>query len=125
MNETPVGRDESGRFVKADQDTRPPDIEHDYHPFAVRLFGWTRSSRLLLILTGLTLILLAAVIGLSAGPRQVSDDLRDMTGFYAVLGGLSVLFFLVAGIILRTVLGRNFDYYGEAETQPDDVEARL
>ncbi|MEM7491871.1 MAG: hypothetical protein AAF296_00725 [Pseudomonadota bacterium] len=125
MSDTPVGRDESGRFVKADQDTRPPDIEHDYHPLALRLFGWTRSSRVLVILTGLTLVLLVAVIGLSAGPRQVSDDLRDMTGFYAALGGLSVFFFLVAGFILRALLGRNPDYYGEAETQPDDVEARL
>ena len=125
MNDTPIGRDESGRFVKTDQDTRPPDIEHDYHPFALKLFGWTRSSRLPLILTGLTLILLMAVIGLSVRAEHVGDELRDMTGFYASVGGIAVLVFLLAGFILRALLGRDTDYYGEADTQPDDVEARL
>ena len=125
MTDAPIERDQSGRFVKPEVDTRPPDREQDYHPLALTLFGWTRAPRLPLIATITVAAVLALVIMLSAGQQGVSGDLASVSGFYAGAALLSALILAVAGIVIVTLLGRDADYYGEEDTQPDDVEERL
>ncbi|MEM1389645.1 MAG: hypothetical protein AAGG45_01085 [Pseudomonadota bacterium] len=125
MSDVPIERDESGRFVKADIDVRPPDLEQEYHPMAVALFGWTRITRLPLILILLTLVFLLALVSLSTGTQHVNSGLTGVTGFYALAGGISALSILIVSVVIRALFGRSPDYYGEADTQPDDVEERL
>lgn len=126
MSDLPVERDESGRFVKQQaEDQVRPDLEQDYHPLAVTLFGWTRSARVPLICLLLTALILFAVIALSASGQTVSGGLLSITGFYAAVGVVSGLVIAVIGTILVTALGRDEDYYGEADTLPDDAEEMI
>lgn len=126
MSDLPVERDESGRFVKQQAETAVrPDLEQDYHPVAATLFGWTRSSRVPLFGLLLVGVLLLIVIGLSAGGPSVSDGPLGVTGFYAAVGILSGLAVAMVGTLLVSALERGEDYYGEADTLPDDAEEMI
>ncbi|MEM1086368.1 MAG: hypothetical protein AAGH90_01465 [Pseudomonadota bacterium] len=125
MSETPIERDESGRFVKPDIDARPPDLEQDYYPLALTLFGWTRSARLPLIAIVMCVAVLLCLLVLSAGNTSVSSSgLTDITGFYAGAGLVATFAIILLGSVTRQIFGRGPDYYGEEDTQPDDVEER-
>ncbi|MEL7231270.1 MAG: hypothetical protein AAGJ85_02005 [Pseudomonadota bacterium] len=122
MSDAPIERDKSGRFVKPEVDVRPPDLEQEYHPLALSIFGWTRSGRLPVIALLICAGALVAFVALSAGSRSVAAGLSNVSGFYALSGFLGAVVIAIVGVVLVRLFGRDADYYGEADTQPDDVE---
>lgn len=123
---TPIERDASGRFVKPDSDEpviRPEDDQ--IHPLSRLLFGWVDSPRtpiiLLLIVVLIAGILIVADLALE---RHEYLSFANSTGFYAFWGFSAFAIAVLSGWPLGKLLRRDEDYYGEAETTPDDVETR-
>lgn len=121
MSDLPLERDKGGRFVKAPEATSP-DLEQEYHPIALRLFGWTRSSRVSLVAILALVTLLVITVALTAGGQGVSGSLMASTGVYAGLGLIGAILIATIGAVAVRFLGRDADYYGEDDTLPDDVE---
>ena len=118
----PPERDASGRFVKPEQDLPQPN-DDDMHPMSRLLFGWVSSPRTPMILLVLTLMIaLVLVLVDFAINRHEYLDFANANGFYAIWGFAAFALAVLSGWPLGKLLRRDEDYYGEADTTPQDVE---
>ena len=119
----PPDRDSSGRFMKPEPEPIKPSDEN-MHPMSKLLFGWVDSPRtpflLLVIVVAICagLILIDLVIN-----RHEYLEFANATGFYAFWGFAAFAIAVLSGWPLGKLLRRDEDYYGEAETKPNDVES--
>nr|WP_083332420.1 hypothetical protein [Hyphomonas sp. Mor2] len=124
----PPERDASGRFMKPEQEAPKPSDEHT-HPMSKFLFGWVESPRtpllLLLIVALIAAILIVAdlVIGREVKDKYQAIAFTQATGFYAFWGFAAFATAVLSGWPLGKLLRRDEDYYGEADTKPNDVES--
>lgn len=123
----PVERDTSGRFVKPDfEDTGPVTRNGDMHPLSRALFGWVGSPRTPLVLLIVVILTCAGLIAADlVWVRHDHVELANATGFYGLWGFGAFTLAVLSGWPLSKLLRRSEDYYGEAETTPDDVEDGL
>ncbi|MEL6692810.1 MAG: hypothetical protein AAFQ12_07205 [Pseudomonadota bacterium] len=118
----PPERDSSGRFVKPEQDLPPPS-DHDMHPMSRLLFGWVSSPRTPMILLVLTVVIALGLVLIDfAVNRHEYLDFANANGFYAIWGFAAFALAVLSGWPLGKLLRRDEDYYGEADTTPQDVE---
>ena len=118
----PPERDSSGRFVKPEQDLPPPS-DHDMHPMSRLLFGWVSSPRTPMILLILTVVIAIGLVLIDfAVNRHEYLDFANANGFYAIWGFAAFALAVLSGWPLGKLLRRDEDYYGEADTTPQDVE---
>ncbi len=119
----PPERDSSGRFVKPDQDDGLPD-DSTMHPMSKLLFGWVSSPRTPLIFLILVVVIcfVLVVIDVSLN-RHDYFSFANANGFYAIWGFLAFALAVLSGWPLGKLLRRDEDYYGEADTTPQDVES--
>jgi len=119
----PPERDSSGRFLKPEHDEPKPN-DDGMHPMSKLLFGWVGSSR-----TPLFILLLVIVIcvGLVLFDLTVNRheylEFANANGFYAIWGFAAFALAVLSGWPLGKLLRRDEDYYGEADTTPQDVES--
>ncbi len=129
MTIPPIERDETGRFVKPPEGEKP--ILHDnenVHPMSKLLFGWVESPRTPTILLLLVILLGAALIVLDTMvERHDYFKFAEAAWFYSAWGFGSFALAVLSGWPLGKLLRRDEDYYGEADTKPDDIdpEAKL
>ncbi len=120
----PIERDTSGRFVKPETDEPVGEMaDDDMHPMARLLFGWVEAKRTPMIL--LFSVLLLSAILIMVDPllhRHDEAEIAHITGFYGIWGFGSFALAVLSGWPLGKLLRRSEDYYGEAETTPQDVE---
>ncbi|MDJ0922614.1 MAG: hypothetical protein QNI84_15910 [Henriciella sp.] len=121
----PLERDSSGRFVKPPEQTpNMPTGADDVHPVGRLLFGWVENKRTPSILLGLVVLV---IIGLTVADLLVDRhdyfDFANTVWFYSLWGFGAFALAVLSGWPLGHLLRRDEDYYGEAETRPDDVEA--
>ncbi|MEO0550054.1 MAG: hypothetical protein AAFZ91_09040 [Pseudomonadota bacterium] len=122
---TPIDRDSSGRFVKPPEDTpNLPTGPDDVHPVGRLLFGWVENKRTPAILLGLVILIIVGltIIDLSID-RHDYFDIASTAWFYSVWGFGAFAFAVLSGWPLGKLLRRDEDYYDEADTKPQDVEA--
>lgn len=119
----PPERDSSGRFVKPEPETQLPGDE-TMHPMSRLLFGWVSSPRTPLILLVLVIVICLGLvlIDLSVN-RHEYLDFANANGFYALWGFGAFALAVLSGWPLGKLLRRDEDYYGEADTTPQDVES--
>lgn len=118
----PPERDSSGRFVKPEQDLPQPN-DDDMHPMSRLLFGWVSSPRTPLILLVLTVVIALSLVLIDfAVNRHEYLDFANANGFYAIWGFAAFALAVLSGWPLGKLLRRDEDYYGEADTTPQDVE---
>ncbi|MHA7856696.1 MAG: hypothetical protein ACX94D_01320 [Henriciella sp.] len=118
----PPERDASGRFVKPEQDLPQPN-DDDMHPMSRVLFGWVSAPRTPMILLVLTVVIaLGLVLVDFAVNRHEYLDFANANGFYALWGFAAFALAVLSGWPLGKLLRRDEDYYGEADTTPQDVE---
>lgn len=123
MSQTP-DRDGNGRFVK------PPGPEHrpdqtNIHPVGKLLFGWTDSPRTPFVLLLIVIVLVGGMTLVDVlHQRHEYVEEANMTGFYALWGFGAFAIAVLSGWPLARLLRRSEDYYGEAETTPDDIEEK-
>ena len=119
----PPERDSSGRFVKPEEEAPKPSDEN-MHSMSKLLFGWVGSPRTPLILLILVIVI---CIGLVVYDLTVNRheylDFANANGFYALWGFAAFALAVLSGWPLGKLLRRDEDYYGEAETTPQDVES--
>ncbi|MEM7328218.1 MAG: hypothetical protein AAF437_05720 [Pseudomonadota bacterium] len=119
----PPERDSSGRFVKPEDDAPKPGDE-DMHPMSKLLFGWVGSPRTPLILLILVILICGGLVLFDLGVnRHEYLDFANANGFYAIWGFAAFGLAVLSGWPLGKLLRRDEDYYGEAETTPQDVES--
>ncbi|MEM6557268.1 MAG: hypothetical protein AAF642_15415 [Pseudomonadota bacterium] len=119
----PPERDSSGRFIKPEDDAAKPSDEN-MHPLSRLLFGWVSSSRTPLILLILVILICAGLVVFDlAVNRHEYLDFANANGFYAIWGFAAFGLAVLSGWPLGKLLRRDEDYYGEAETTPQDVES--
>jgi len=121
----PTERDITGRFTKPETDeAATPAHDNDMHPLARLLFGWVEAPRTPLILL---IVVATTCAGLIAADlildRHDHIEQANITGFYALWGFGSFALAVLSGWPLGKLLRRSEDYYGEADTTPQDVEA--
>lgn len=118
----PPERDSSGRFLKPERDEPTPN-DDDMHPLSKLLFGWVGSPRTPLIVLLLVLLICAGLVvfDLSVN-RHEYVDMANANGFYAIWGFAAFGLAVLSGWPLGKLLRRDEDYYGEADTTPQDVE---
>lgn len=118
----PPERDSSGRFLKPERDEPMPN-DDDMHPMSKLLFGWVGSPRTPLIVLLLVLLICAGLVvfDLSVN-RHEYVDMANANGFYAIWGFAAFALAVLSGWPLGKLLRRDEDYYGEADTTPQDVE---
>lgn len=119
----PPERDSSGRFLKPEHD-EPKPSDDDMHPMSKLLFGWVGSSRTPLILLVLVIIICIALVlfDLTVN-RHEYLEFANANGFYAIWGFAAFALAVLSGWPLGKLLRRDEDYYGEADTTPQDVES--
>src|SRR6056297_402290 len=118
----PPERDSSGRFVKPDEDPIFDD-DSEMHPVSKLLFGWVGSKRTpLAILVAVILICAGLILYDLAVNRHEYVEMANANGFYALWGFAAFALAVLSGWPLGKLLRRDEDYYGEADTVPDDVE---
>jgi hypothetical protein len=119
----PPERDSSGRFVKPEPEAPKPSDEN-MHPMSKLLFGWVGSPRTPLILLVLVIVICAGLVifDLTVN-RHEYLDFANANGFYALWGFAAFALAVLSGWPLGKLLRRDEDYYGEAETTPQDVES--
>ena len=119
----PPERDSSGRFIKPEDDAAKPSDEN-MHPLSRLLFGWVSSSRtpLILLILGILICVGLVVFDLAVN-RHEYLDFANANGFYAIWGFAAFGLAVLSGWPLGKLLRRDEDYYGEAETTPQDVES--
>ena len=122
----PPERDATGRFVKPESLQEEAKGGHDdMHPVSRLLFGWVDSPRtpffllVLVVLISVVLIVADLVVG-----RHDYFHFAESTGFYALWGFGAFALAVLSGWPLGKLLRRDEDYYGEADTTPDDVESK-
>ncbi|NQY14659.1 MAG: hypothetical protein HRT81_12455 [Henriciella sp.] len=119
----PPERDSSGRFVKPEQEAPKPSDEN-MHPMSKLLFGWVGSPRTPLILLVLVIVICAGLVVFDLTVnRHEYLDFANANGFYALWGFAAFALAVLSGWPLGKLLRRDEDYYGEAETTPQDVES--
>lgn len=119
----PPERDASGRFVKPEQDTPQPGDEN-MHPMSKLLFGWVGSPRTPLILLILVILICVGLVLYDwTLNRHEYLDFANANGFYALWGFAAFALAVLSGWPLGKLLRRDEDYYGEADTTPQDVES--
>lgn len=120
----PPERDSSGRFVKPESDEPIKPSNSDMHPLSKLLFGWVDSPRTPLLLLILVIVISVGLVLVDLGiDRHEYVDLANANGFYAIWGFAAFGLAVLSGWPLGKLLRRDEDYYGEAETTPDDVES--
>lgn len=118
----PPERDSSGRFLKPERDEPTPN-DDDMHPLSKLLFGWVGSPRTPLIVLLLVLLICAGLVVLDLSVnRHEYVDMANANGFYAIWGFAAFGLAVLSGWPLGKLLRRDEDYYGEADTTPQDVE---
>jgi len=119
----PPERDSSGRFVKPEQEAPKPSDEN-MHPMSKLLFGWVGSPRTPLILLILVIVICAGLVVFDLTVnRHEYLDFANANGFYALWGFAAFALAVLSGWPLGKLLRRDEDYYGEADTTPQDVES--
>ena len=119
----PPERDSSGRFIKPEDDAPKPSDEN-MHPLSRLLFGWVSSSRTPLFLLILVILICVGLVVFDlAVNRHEYLDFANANGFYAIWGFAAFGRAVLSGWPLGRLLRRDEDYYGEAETTPQDVES--
>ncbi len=123
---TPVERDSSGRFVKTEADA--PQVtpgDDGMHPVSKLLFGWVDSPRTPTVFLILVVSICVILFGLDLFvDRHDYFHLAESTGFYALWGFGAFALAVLSGWPLGKLLRRDEDYYGEADTTPEDVESK-
>ncbi len=120
----PPERDSSGRFVKPEPDEPMNPSNDDVHPLSKLLFGWVESPRTPLLLLILVILISVGLIVIDLGVnRHEYLDFANATGFYAIWGFAAFAIAVLSGWPLGKLLRRDEDYYGEADTTPQDVES--
>ena len=120
----PPERDASGRFVKPESDEPIKPSNEDMHPLSKVLFGWVDSPRTPLLLLILVILISVGLIVIDLGVnRHEYLDFANATGFYAFWGFAAFAIAVLSGWPLGKLLRRDEDYYGEADTTPQDVES--
>jgi hypothetical protein len=128
-NESPDGRDSSGRFLK-----RAAEKAHDLHtvseegvhPMAKILFGWTETKHIGAMMfwglggLGAFLIMLDLFVH-----RHDYFSFANSTGFYGLYGFAAFTFVVLMGWPLGNLLRRDENYYGDAGGPPADVDPDL
>jgi fucose 4-O-acetylase-like acetyltransferase len=118
----PPERDANGRFVKPDTDTEVLG-DHGMHPISKLLFGWVGSPRTPFVLLVLVIAICVALVLIDlAVNRHEYLDFANANGFYALWGFAAFALAVLSGWPLSKLLRRDEDYYGEADTTPQDVE---
>ncbi|MCR9271459.1 MAG: hypothetical protein NXH72_15820 [Hyphomonadaceae bacterium] len=118
----PPERDASGRFVKPEEDMPIPN-DDDMHPMSKVLFGWVSSPRTPLALLILVILISIGLVLFDFGlDRHEKVEMANANGFYALWGFGAFALAVLSGWPLGKLLRRDEDYYGEAETTPNDVE---
>ncbi len=116
-------RDSSGRFIKPEQDAPKPSDEN-MHPMSKLLFGWVGSTRTPIILLILVILICAGLVAFDLTVnRHEYLDFANANGFYAIWGFAAFGLAVLSGWPLGKLLRRDEDYYGEADTTPQDVES--
>lgn len=119
----PPERDSSGRFIKPEQDAPKPSDEN-MHPMSKLLFGWVGSTRTPIILLILVILICAGLVAFDLTVnRHEYLDFANANGFYAIWGFAAFGLAVLSGWPLGKLLRRDEDYYGEADTTPQDVES--
>ncbi|MEC7288636.1 MAG: hypothetical protein VXW22_00855 [Pseudomonadota bacterium] len=120
----PPERDSSGRFVKPESDEPMQPSDENMHPMSKLLFGWVEAPRtpflLLVIVVAISAVLIVADLAIN---RHDYLDFANATGFYAFWGFAAFAIAVLSGWPLGKLLRRDEDYYGEADTKPNDVES--
>ena len=118
----PPERDSSGRFIKPEPEPQKPSNE-GMHPVSKLLFGWVESPRTPLLLLILVILICVGLVVIDLGiDRHEYADMAIANGFYARWGVGAFASAVLSGWPLGRLLRRDEDYYGEADTKPDDVE---
>ncbi len=118
----PPERDSSGRFLKPERDEPTPN-DDDMHPLSKLLFGWVGSPRTpLIVLLAVLLICAGLVVFDLSVNRHEYVEMANANGFYAIWGFAAFGLAVLSGWPLGKLLRRDEDYYGEADTTPQDVE---
>ena len=94
------------------------------HPMSKLLFGWVGAPRTPLILLVLVIVICAGLVVFDLTVnRHEYLDFANANGFYALWGFAAFALAVLSGWPLGKLLRRDEDYYGEAETTPQDVES--
>ena len=119
----PPERDATGRFVKPEREAPLPGDE-TMHPMSKLLFGWVGSPRTPLFLLILVIAICVGLVLFDLGlNRHEYVDMANANGFYALWGFAAFGLAVLPGWPLGKLLRRDEDYYGEADTTPQDVES--
>jgi len=128
-DETPTGRDSSGRFVKRAAEkvnAMSRTTSEGVHPMSKVLFGWTETKGigaiLFWIFAGLSLLLVAADLVVD---RHEKISFANSVGFYGIWGFLAFSFVVLMGWPLGQLLRRDENYYGDAGGPPADIDPDL
>jgi hypothetical protein len=128
-DETPTGRDSSGRFVKQAAEkvnAMSRTTSEGVHPMSKVLFGWTETKGigaiLFWIFAGLSLLLVAADLVVD---RHEKISFANSVGFYGIWGFLAFAFVVLMGWPLGQLLRRDENYYGDAGGPPADIDPDL
>ncbi|MFN7179711.1 hypothetical protein [Hyphomonas sp.] len=125
-DQTPPGRDTSGRFVRQAAEkvnAMSRTTEEGVHPMAKVLFGWTEAKNigaiLFWVMAGLSLALVAADLLIV---RHEKVAFANSVGFYGIWGFLAFSFVVLMGWPLGKLLRRDENYYGDAGGPPADID---
>lgn len=120
----PPERDANGRFIKPETDAALTPDDANMHPLSKLLFGWVGSPRTpLLLLILVVTICIGLILVDFAVNRHEYLDFANANGFYALWGFAAFALAVLSGWPLGKLLRRDEDYYGEADTVPNDVES--
>lgn len=128
-DQTPPGRDTSGRFVRQAAEkvnAMSRTTEEGVHPMAKVLFGWTEAKNigaiLFWVMAGLSLALVAADLLIA---RHEKIAFANSVGFYGIWGFLAFSFVVLMGWPLGKLLRRDENYYGDAGGPPADIDPEI
>ncbi len=124
---TPTERDASGRFVKPPEPEKPVILDNEnVHPLSKALFGWTESPRTPTILLLLVILIIAGLTVLDMNiERKDYVEFANAYWFYSLWGFGAFSIAVLSGWPLGKLLRRSEDYYGEADTMPEDVDPEM
>ncbi|MDP1554445.1 MAG: hypothetical protein Q8S09_17270 [Hyphomonas sp.] len=128
-DETPTGRDTSGRFVKraaSAVNAMSRSSDEGVHPMSKVFFGWTETKGIGAILFWVMAILsLLLVVADLVVDRHEKIGFASSVGFYGLWGFLSFSFVVLMGWPLGRLLRRDENYYGDAGGPPADIDPEL
>jgi len=118
----PPERDTHGRFIKPEEEAAAP-TDDNMHPMSRLLFGWVSSALTPMIILVLVIVISVGLVLFDfAVERHEYVDMANANGFYALWGFAAFGLAVLSGWPLGKLLRRDEDYYGEADTTPQDVE---